>query len=127
MRPNVGTDIAKTENEEPSGVLRHRREAGNVLRPFLAVKSVEKPTVENRVERSPQRLQFERIGRSKLRLDPPLNGFLTRHRQRRLGHVHAEDRQAKRRDMEGVLSGSAARIEDRPRKPALDASLTIAG
>ncbi len=85
----------------------------NVSWTLLAVEGAEQPAVQHRLKHPPQTLQTERVRRNEFNLDPTVPCFLSGHRQCRLRHVNAQNRQSQRGDVNSVLAGPAARIEYR--------------
>jgi len=118
VRAGIGTIVTEAQHIQGSIVLGHRRQTRHVSWSLVAVEGVEQSAVQHRLKPAPQTLQLERVSRGELNLDPTVVGLLSGDRQCRLSHVNAQNRQARRGDVQSVLAGPAARIEYSPGESA---------
>jgi hypothetical protein len=119
VRANIGTIITEAQHIQDSIVLGHGCQTRHVSRSLVAGEGVEQSAVQHRLKPAPQTLQLERVSRSELNVNPTIVGLRSGHRQRRLSHVNAQNRQSQRGDVKSVLAGPAARIKHRSGESAV--------
>ena len=90
----------------------HGREARHVVSPLVAIERVEQPAVKHRLEHPAQTVQVEGIGNHELGVYAATRGLLPRDRQCGLCHVNAQNVQAQRGEVKGVLACPASCIEN---------------
>jgi hypothetical protein len=112
------TNTATPKTNFGSKLLLYVRQTRHVSGSLVAVEGVEQSAVQHRLKPAPQALQLEGVSRSKLNLDPTVDGFLSGNRQCRFSHINAQNRQSQRGDVKSVLAGPAARIEHRSSESA---------